>query len=290
MNESCFSHPLTNRCHNECTCCIDTYRIYDSCIGQECLRNLRFCTTDIYQTILNTATALRIRDISVIWVRILTEEVPFRTGYYNITARFYFRVTLEVCQGLGTSPQIIYGLACYDKNVLLYGGEGNVSVFYSDTRQNFCSSIPEFDQIVGGNKAPRVVVEVASPVGLEVNLLDISPDDQAPCCQNLPLEITEQFEGSFTEETEITQTAFITLGIFTIIRVERPAQLAMESCDNCFPAKTCDSSSTFTDACTLFNSMQFPYEEFAPAPQCSTLDLTNDRSNLDPAIDAADYK
>lgn len=290
MNESFGTNKFQNRCHQECTCCVDTFRIYDSCIGQECLRSLRFCTTDTYQAILNSATALRIRDISVIWVRILSEEVPFRTGYYNITARFYFRITLEVCQGLGTTPQIISGLACYDKNVILYGGEGNVSVFYSDNQQRFCNAIPEFDQIVGGNKAPRVVVEVATPVGLEVDLTEVDAETQPPCCQNLPEEIAAQFEGSFTGDFEITAAAFVTLGIFTIIRVERPAQLSMQSCDNCFPDKTCDSSDVFTDACTLFSSMQFPYKEFAPTPQCQNLDLSSERSSQDPLINPEDYQ
>lgn len=248
-------------------CCVDTYRIYDSCIGQECLRNLRFCTTDTYQEILNNASALRIRDISVLWVRILTEEVPFRTGYYNITARYYFRITLEVCQGLGAIPQIISGLACYDKNVILYGGEGNVSVFYSDNQQGFCNAAPAFEQIIGGNKVPRVVVEVATPVGLDINLVDLNSEENAPCCQNLPDEIAAQFEGSFSGEFNITQTAFITIGIFTIIRLERPAQLSLDGCSNCFPDKTCESTDVFTDACTLFNSMEFPYNDFAPSPQ-----------------------
>ncbi len=290
MNETFGTCGSKGRCNKECTCCVDTYRIYDSCIGQECLRNLRFCTTDTYQAILNAATALRIRDISVIWVRILSEEVPFRTGYYNITARFYFRVNLEVCQGLGSTPQIISGLACYDKNVILYGGEGNVAVFYSDNQQRFCNTIPEFEQIIGGNKSPRIVVEVASPVGLEVTLTEVDADTQPPCCQNLPDEIAAQFEGNFTGNFEITQAAFVTLGIFTIIRVERPAQLTMQSCDNCFPDKTCDSPGVFADACTMFSSMQFPYEEFAPTPQCENLDLSSDRIGQDPALDPANYQ
>ncbi len=292
MNDHFATHncPANDRCRRECTCCVDTYRIYDSCIGQECLRNLRFCTTDVYQTILNTASAVRIRDISVLWVRILSEEVPFRTGYYSITVRYYFRITLEVCQGLGTTPQIIAGLACYDKNVILYGGEGTVSVYYSDNQQNFCSAIPDFNQSIGRSSAPRVVTEIATPVGLEVNLRESGEDDTPLCCQNLPEEIAAQFEGSFDAEVEITQSAYVTVGIFTIIRVERPAQLMMDNSENCFPDKTCNSSGVFTDACTLFSSMQFPYEEFAPTPQCNELDLSNDRIGLDPALDPGDYQ
>lgn len=291
MNEKfgMFGCKHDHHCHSDCSCCIDTYRIYDSCIGQECLRNLRFCTTDTYQTILNGASALRIRDISVLWVQLLTEEVPFRTGYYSITARYYFRVTLEVCQGLGTTPQIIAGLACYDKNVILYGGEGNVSVFYSDSQQTFCSLPTDYSQIPGRSRAPRIVAEVASPVGLEVNLIELEEGEQPLCCQNLPDEISSQFEGSFTGEFTISQTALITLGIFTIIRVERPAQLTMDHCENCFPDKTCDSSGVYTDACTLFSSMQFPYEDFAPSVKENQIDLSTDRSAQDPALTPSDY-
>lgn len=277
-----------NRCRGELGCCIDTYRVYDSCIGQECLRGLRFCTTDTNQAILNTATALRIREISVLWVQILTEEVPFRTGYYNITARYYFRITLDACQGLA-APQTVTGLACYDKNVILYGGEGAVSTFYSDTQEAFCGTAADYSSVLNRPGTPRVVVEVATPVGLEVDLVDGNPDDGVLCCQNLPTELAEQFEGSFTGDFDILQSAYITLGIFTILRVERPAQLTVASADNCFPDKTCEGDGVFTDACTLFNSMAFPYEQFAPLPQGAPPDLSADRTAQDPTLSPADY-
>ncbi|MBP3686216.1 MAG: hypothetical protein J6J21_04215, partial [Clostridia bacterium] len=126
--------------------------------------------------------------------------------------------------------------------------------------------------------------------GLEVNLIETAEEDVPLCCQNLPDEITAQFEGSFTNVGEITQSAFVTLGIFTLIRVERPAQLTMENCENCFPDKTCDSSGVFTDACTLFSSMQFPYEEFAPTVRCDRTDLSVERESQDPLLSPDDYR
>lgn len=271
------------------TCCVDTYRIYDSCIGQECLRGLRVCFTDQGQRILNTANAVRIQDLKVIWVQILSEEVPFRTGYYSINLRYYFAVTVEVCLGLGVSSQI-RGIACYDKNVLLYGGEGSVSIFTSDSHQNYCSAPPSFGSTGCTTNAPRIVAEVAAPVGLEINLLDETPEDNCESC-NIPAELAAQFEGSFNfSNPAIEKTVYVTLGIFTLVRVERCAQLMLNTCTNCFPDKTCEGDTTFSDACSLFNSMSFPYEVFSPAPAGETLDLTTEKYADDPGVDPAQYR
>ena len=71
-------------------CCIDTYRIYDFCRNQECLEEMRLFVTDEGQRILDSANAIRVKNIKVLWTKIDTEEMPFNKGYFQINIRYYF--------------------------------------------------------------------------------------------------------------------------------------------------------------------------------------------------------
>ena len=59
---------------------------------------------------------------------------------------------------------------------------------------------------------------------------------------------------------------FVTLGQFSIIRLERDTQLLIPAYDYCIPNKdcSCESGECHEDPCDLFRQVQFPVSEFFP--------------------------
>jgi len=62
---------------------------------------------------------------------------------------------------------------------------------------------------------------------------------------------------------------FVTLGQFSIIRLERDAQLLIPMLDYCVPDKDCSCGGPgcgprFEDPCELFEKVQFPMGQFFP--------------------------
>ena len=55
---------------------------------------------------------------------------------------------------------------------------------------------------------------------------------------------------------------FVTLGQFSIIKLERDIQLLMPAYDFCMPDKECAGNPE--DPCALFQNFQFPVDEFFP--------------------------
>ncbi len=247
-------------------CCIDTYRIYDSCRNQECLEDMTVMVTDEGQKILDVASAIRVKSANILWTKIDTEEMPFHKGYFQINTRYYFHTVLDCCTGLGTG-QDVAGLCVFDKSVLLYGGEGNVSVFKSDIQpDSFCPAV--FSPIHQSTNLPRAVVEVAEPVALRLNVLCCEPGQNFGnkiCSVNqIPESVSQNFAGSFREPCAGNKVCYLSLGMFSLVRIERPAQLVIPACDTCVPAGNGECDLPHTDPCALFRSMEFPVEDFYP--------------------------
>ncbi len=247
-------------------CCIDTYRIYDSCRNQECIEDLRVLVTDEGQRILDIASAIRVKSVKVLWAKIDTGEMPFNKGYFQINIRYYFHCVLDCCTGLGTG-QDVAGLCVFDKSVLLYGGEGNVSIFKSDVLPDaFCpTATPLIHQ---STNLPRAVVEAADPVALRLNVLDPQGAQNFGLCvintDQIPDNICQCYEGRFTSSPAGNKTCFLSLGLFSIVRMERPAQLVIPACDSCIPGEQRECELPYSDPCALFRSMEFPVNEFYP--------------------------
>ena len=56
---------------------------------------------------------------------------------------------------------------------------------------------------------------------------------------------------------------YLTLGQFSIIRLERDSQLLIPAYDYCVPQKECPGCGE-EDPCAVFRRVQFPMEEFFP--------------------------
>ena len=157
---------------------------------------------------------------------------------------------------------MVTGLAVFDKRVILFGSEGNAKIFSS---QAGCG--PD-GQRLPNTTAPVAVVEAVDPLILGMKLLDVC--DCRPCpCECQWTDVPPAVAAAFPEELAFTSEAhrmYVTLGQFSIIRLERDTQLLTPVYDYCVPEKECpcDGGSCQEDPCELFRKVQFPVGEFFP--------------------------
>ena len=240
--------------------CIHTDKVYDSCRDKECLENLRVYIPTCSQSLIDTAINIKVRKAEVIWVYQDVEPVPFNDGYYSVDIKFFFRITLDVFSGVGR-PTTVYGLATFDKKVVLFGSEGKAKVYSSSFRNDAVDT-----QFVSRTNLPKAVVEVVDPIALGAKIVEGRPPH---CCcddlldaSSLPSFICNCFDGEFID-LDPTKKVFVTLGLFSIIKIERQVQLLVPVYDFCIPDKECVAA-TPDNPCELFDSINFPLDEFYP--------------------------
>ena len=62
---------------------------------------------------------------------------------------------------------------------------------------------------------------------------------------------------------------YVSLGFFSIVRIERPAQYLVNVAEYCIPDKECVQTED-DDPCSLFRGMAFPVNEFYPPSLAGT--------------------
>lgn len=252
-------------CSGDCpkeTVCIDAYRVYDSCGDKNCLQDLQVYFTPPAQTMIDKANNIRIKDVDVITVYIDLEPVPFHRGFYSVDMTYFFEIELDVFMAPAAMPVCIKGCSIFNKKVVLYGSEGNVKIFSSD----FALNDPDMQNAPSQN-LPKATVQVAKPIGLSAKFAQ-KPCKCTPCCR-IPKCITNRFGGDFSPEP--SRTVLATIGLFTIVQVERNVQMLVPTYDFCVPTKECVTSSD--DPCEMFERIEFPTDEFFPP---KVTDLNND--------------
>jgi hypothetical protein len=234
--------------------CIHTRKVYDSCREKECLRDLRVYLTSTSQAILENSVNVKARDAELLHATIDVEPITYNRGFYTVDVRYFYRITLDASCGVGR-PKTLYGLAVYDKRTVLFGSEGSARIFSSDCRWN-----AQDMQNPERTNLPVAVVEVVDPVVLGCKTLDSCCDS---CCSaaDVPADICGCFEEDLVVNSDGRQL-FVTLGQFSIIKLERDIQLLMPAYDFCMPDKECAGNTT--DPCALFQNFQFPVDEFFP--------------------------
>lgn len=233
--------------------CIDTNRVYDSCADKDCLSDLRVYFTNTSQQVINGATSVKCKKSEIINAYIDVQDVPFNRGFYSVDITYFFKITLDVCTSRVAPPVCVSGLATFTKKCILYGSDGNVKVFSSE------GSLDNPDkQPCGTNANPRAKIQCVDPVCLEARLCE-----PRACCEycTIPKTVCRCFEGSF-ENVEVCKEVYVTLGLFTIIQLERDVQMLIPAYDFCMPQKECSCDTD--DPCEVFKKIKFPVEEFFP--------------------------
>lgn len=234
--------------------CIDAYRVYDSCADKDCLEDIRVYFTEAGQHVIDKACNVRIRDAEVINVYLDLEPVPFHRGFYSVNMTFFIEVSLDVFLAPAAMPVTVCGLSVFSKRVVLYGSQGNVKIYSSDF--NF----DELDaQNVPVRNLPKATVQVAEPIALSAKLCECLKRKD-PCCR-IPGCICKKYGGEFCC-SDTGKTVLATIGIFTIVQIERNVQMLIPAYDFCIPDKECVTTSD--NPCELFSRIDFPTDEFFP--------------------------
>ena len=240
--------------------CINADRIYDSSSVKECVRDLRVCFTDQDQPLVDQAVSVKCREVEVANVCMDVEEVPFNKGFYSVDMTFFFVVKLSVTEAPLCDPKTVRGVAVHQKKVILYGSEGSVKTFSSLDRRGACKC---------DTNAPQAQLQVVDPICLSASIVDCQGRNDPLC--DLPACVRSRFQGEFAGVPS-AKSVFVTLGLFTIVQLERMVQIMIPAYDFCVPDK--ESQTAADDPCTLFQKIKFPTDEFFP-PKLT--DLTIDK-------------
>ena len=249
--------------------CISCNRILDSCRDKDCFEDVRVYLTDCGQEIVEKTGSVRIKCARIVWTQLLPEPLQFNRGFYSVNVRFYVKITAEACVCPGKTQEI-EGIAACEKKVILYGGEGSTSVFRSSPEENgFCTPLPSYeDKDCCETNYPSAVCEVADPVVLDARILERKEHRKCCCCccvDEIPEKVCRIAAGNLTDTYDDGKILVVTMGFFSVIRLERPGQFVISGSEYCVPEKECVSPEE-NDPCALFRRMSFPVGEFCTSP------------------------
>lgn len=209
--------------------CINAGRIYDSCSEKDVAADLRVYFTDCTQPIIDQAISIKCKEVEILNVYVDVEPVPFNKGFFSVDMTFFFGVTLGVLNSPMSEGKTVHGVAIHQKKVILYGSEGNVKTFSStDNRSCMCK--------VDSND-PKAMLQVVDPICLSSRITDLcNCDSPHPIGYELPASVCSRFDGDFSGVTA-KKAVYITLGLFTIVQIERTVQMMIPAYDFCVPDK-----------------------------------------------------
>lgn len=251
-------------CQSRDTAYIDTNKIFDSCRDKDCFEDTAVFLTDYGKDVVEHSSNVRCCSADISAADVTVDPVPFNNGFYRIDVRIYIRMSFECCVNM-SNRQIVEGLCVCDKHTVLYGGEGGVTVFRSDPgRDGFCSGPPELSEKdtcgCGSRSLPTAVLEVADPVVLGAKIIERRHPHHCPCDseRDIPQGVASRI-GNLAPQGE--RRLVVSVGLFSVIRLERPSQYLLNAELCAVPEKEC----AFTepdDACSVFRNMEFPVSEF----------------------------
>ena len=236
---------------------IHTRKITDSCRDKDCIEDLRVYVTTGSQSVLDTAGSVRVRCAELITTDIEVEPVAFDRKHYCIDMTFYYRILADATVGSGR-PAALYGLAVFSKRAVLCGEDSHAHIFRSDTRLGS----PDGPAAYHTNR-PTALVEVLDPM-----VLTSCVREAHSCgCESAAVQVPDRIKELF-DENLVTgggqRQLFVTLGQFSIIRLERDAQLVVPVLDHAVPCKECcDTPGGGEDPCEMFSRIPFPAAQFS---------------------------
>lgn len=238
---------------------IHTRKITDSCRDKDCIEDLRVYLTKCSQSLLDSASTARVRSAELLYTYIDVEPVAFDRNHYCIDVTFYYRILADATIGTAR-PASLYGVAMFTKRAVLCGEDGRAHIYRSDTRLYE----PDGMTRISANR-PTAVVEVLDPMVLSSKVKDVC---ECAAREESSLQLPAAICGMFDDELVLSgerKRIYVTLGQFSIIRLERDAQLIVPVLDYAIPAKECcDSPGCTEDPCEVFSRIPFPSNQFAP--------------------------
>ncbi|MBR5534378.1 MAG: hypothetical protein IKU62_05970 [Ruminiclostridium sp.] len=282
MSERVVPGPVQDSCGIREAVCIHTRKIFDSCRDKDCIEDLRVYPTRNSQAVIDRALSVRGGRAELLQAYIDVEPAPYNKGFFHVDIRYYYRITAEAFVG-GARPAEISGLAVFEKRVQLFGGERGAKAFSS-------RDLPVTD-CCGRTSLPEAILEVVDPIVLSLKVLEACepclcpppcpPNPCNPCCPPPPPPCGCLPENEFIEippcisacfDCDLTfesggRRLYVTLGQFSIVRLERDTHLLIPMYDYCMPTRECctDQEEGDSDPCEIFRQIRFPVGEFFPA-------------------------
>lgn len=252
---------------------IHTRKITDSCRDKDCIEDLRVYLTTGSQSVLDSAAGARVRCADLLYTYIDVEPVAFDRNHYCIDVTFYYRILADATVG-SCRPASLYGLAVFSKRAVLCGEDSRARIFTSDTRIHASDGLSR-----QSFNRPTAVVEVLDPMVLSSKVREVC---DCSCQETTSVQIPNYIREMFDEELVLSgdrRRLFVTLGQFSIVRLERDAQLVVPVLDYSIPTKECcDAQGCSEDPCEMFSRIPFPAAQFAPRgcdQNCEPEDIGN---------------
>ena len=240
--------------------CVHTDKITDSCLAKDCIEDLHVYLTVESQQTLDCAASAKARYVELIHTAVQVEAVPYSTGYYTVDVIFYYRVIADAVIS-GGRPTTITGLAVFSKRLVLFGGDTTARI-YSSRQQSGCLC----KQALSTAGTPEGIVEVVEPIILGSRIQEVC---NCNCCPPPTPEIPDAILACFDEELVLNgecKRLLVTIGQFSISRLQRPTQLLIPTFDYCVPTKSCPNVGAAQDEnpCQVFSQIDFPLDAFFP--------------------------
>lgn len=270
--------------------CVSVEKVYDSCKDKDCVEDadVLFRDTREIRWLLKRAINVKARKAEICDIYIDIEPLPFKRGFFTVDVKFFIKVTLDffIPDGpgfCGTKIKTKKGLVVFDKKVILFGSEGGIKVF----RAHFVDDGIDNQTRMQQDNLPVAKVEVAEPIALSARIVE-RHDRRDCCCADSVLrnaaavlgeERDEEHESVLgsserdrsrdhdddcgRDDDESEKRVLASIGLFSIIKLTRLIQLLIPAFDFCVPSKRCVSA-TEENACELFETIDFPVDEFFP--------------------------
>ena len=241
--------------------CVHTDKISDSCLAKDCIEDLQVYLTVPSQQALDCAVSAKARYVELLHVGVHVETVPYSTGYYTVDLTFYYRVIADA-SAAGGRPTTVTGLAIFSKRLVMFGGETSARSFSSRSGVSCLCK-----QAIQAGNVPEAIVEVVDPMILGSRVQEVC---NCNCCPPSPPVIPEAILGCFEEQLVLdgeSKRLLVSIGQFSIARLERSTQLLIPTFDYCIPSKTCKNvgSSNTESPCEVFGQIEFPMDAFFPS-------------------------
>ncbi|MGN1047830.1 MAG: hypothetical protein ACI4QZ_04410 [Eubacteriales bacterium] len=239
------------------TVCIEADRVLDSCRDRDCYENTRVFLTDFGQEIIEHTGNVRIKRAHITGANISIDPVQFNRGFFSVTIRFFIHLECEAC--VGGRNQEFDGVTAVEKKVILFGGESCTGIFRSSVGEDICRCDPHGEH----EHTPTATVEVAAPVVLDSRVMDCCKCGCGVlcCADEIPEDVCRCVNGSFFRG-HCERVLTVSLGIFSVVRITRPAQYLISATEYSVPDKECVGNEE-RNACSLFRSMAFPVGDFS---------------------------
>lgn len=261
--------------------CVQVEKVFDSCRERDCIENAPVLFPDCRKIrwIINNAVNVKCRKAEVLDVFADIEPVPFKRGFFTVDIKYFIGVTLDFFvprRGSGGAPTNVNqvdiftrtGVVLFDKKVILFGSEGTVKIF----KARFVED--DIDEPIGKRvqqgTTPISKVEVAEPICLDADIQDVRDKLFECCCvDNLPSRIVDVVRCQDDDDDDVAgvelpnRRVVATIGLFSIIKLVRFVQLLIPAFSYCPTQKECIAA-TEENPCELFESIEFPIDEFFP--------------------------